>query len=176
MRILIIPIGGVDRKTVDPIAGAVRENFTCETVVGESIPVPQKTYNPRRKQYNSTKILQALEVLKPGTYEFLLGMINEDLYVPELNFVFGQADVTARIAVIGLPRLREEFYGFDPDRELFLRRAAKEAIHELGHISGLGHCHDPRCVMHFSNSLRDTDLKEPTFCARCKKVLSGFFL
>ncbi|HSB34140.1 MAG TPA: hypothetical protein VLG39_06770 [Nitrospirota bacterium] len=100
-------------------------------------------------------------------------MIDADLYVPGLNFVFGEADVLAWIAVIGLPRLRQEYYGLEPDRNLFLRRAAKEAIHELGHTRGLGHCSDRLCFMHFSNSLPDTDVKEPIFCAACRNRLEA---
>jgi archaemetzincin len=172
-KVLVMPVGEVDQKTIAWIAGTVRETFQCETVQDEPIPVPQKAYNARRDQYNSTKILQALETRKPGTFELLLGIFGEDLYVPELNFVFGQADMIAKVAVIALPRLRQEFYGLEPDRELFLLRAAKEAIHEIGHMKGLGHCRDPRCVMHFSNSLEETDVKEATFCSYCRNTLTG---
>ncbi len=110
---------------------------------------------------------------KPDWCDILLGVIDQDLYVPELNFVFGEADVLGRIAVIGLPRLRQEYYGLDPDPELFLQRASKEAIHELGHTFGFGHCPDRKCIMHFSNSLGDTDVKAPRFCAACKKKLEA---
>lgn len=170
--ILVMPIGHVDRETIDFITGAIRETGECDIIQGEPIPVPQKTFNARRSQYNSTRILKALEGLKPDTYERLLGVLDEDLYVPELNFVFGEADMIARVAVIGLPRLRQEFYGLEPDRALFLRRAAKEAVHELGHLKGLGHCPVPRCIMHFSNSLAETDMKEAKFCAQCRNKLN----
>ncbi len=53
-----------------------------------------------------------------------------------------------------------------------LERTLKEAIHEIGHTYGIGHCRDPRCVMHFSNSLADTDIKGPDFCHRCKGMLN----
>lgn len=171
MKVLVIRIGEVDRETMDHVAGAVRQTFACEIEARGSIPAPPRTYNPGRKQYNSTKVLQALEGLKRSRNGFLLGIIDEDLYVPELNFVFGQADMLARTAVIALPRLRPEFYGFEPDRELFLLRAVKEAIHELGHTSRLDHCPNVRCVMHFSNSLEDTDVKQPYFCTRCMSIL-----
>ena len=69
--------------------------------------------------------------------------------------------------MISLARLRPEFYGSPPDDTLFLQRAVKEAVHELGHTYGLGHCRDPRCVMFFSNTLHDTDVKGPGFCAAC---------
>lgn len=166
-NILVIPIGIIDPDILDHIVRVLRETYQRETVLDNLVSMPDKTYNTHRAQYNSTKILKKLETLKPEAYELLLGVVDEDLYVPELNFVFGEANVLARVAIIALTRLRQEFYGLDPDRELFLLRATKEAIHELGHTCGLGHCSDSRCVMHFSNSLRDTDRKEPRFCTAC---------
>ncbi len=53
--------------------------------------------------------------------------MDADLYVPELNFVFGEADILAGVAVIALARLRQEFYGLNPDKGLFHIRAVKEA-------------------------------------------------
>jgi archaemetzincin len=77
------------------------------------------------------------------------------------------ADHVRKRAVIALPRLREEFYGKSADEALFTARAEKEAIHELGHTYGLGHCEDRSCVMSFSNTLADTDYKRSQFCAQC---------
>lgn len=170
-NILLIPIGAVDSGILDSTAGALREVFGCEAMSGKSQPVPPETYDARRRQYASHRILKILEPLKPDRHTILLGVIDLDLYVPQLNFVFGEADPAAGVAIIALPRLRQEFYGLKPDRVIFLLRAAKEAIHELGHLQGLDHCPDPGCVMHFSNSLRDTDVKEARFCAACRESL-----
>ena len=95
-----------------------------------------------------------------------------DLYAPGLNFVFGIADTEGRRALISLARLRPEFYGSPPDDTLFRQRAVKEAVHELGHTCGLGRCHDPRCIMFFSNTLHDTDVKGPGFCAACRQMVN----
>jgi archaemetzincin len=43
----------------------------------------------------------------------------------------------------------------------------KESGHELGRAFGLAHCNNTRCVMHFSNSLQDTDFKKRSFCDSC---------
>ncbi len=102
----------------------------------------------------------------------LLRLLDQDCYAPGLNFVFGQAMAGGRDAVVALPRLRQEFYGLPEDEMLFQERAIKEAVHELGHTYGLGHCPNPRCVMHFSNSLADTDIKGATFCEKCRAELN----
>lgn len=95
--------------------------------------------------------------------ERLLGVVDRDLFVPGLNFIFGLAQKGGP-ALIALPRLRPEFWGQPADQKLLLQRAIKEAIHELGHTYRLDHCADPLCVMHFSNTLQETDRKSDRFC------------
>jgi archaemetzincin len=101
----------------------------------------------------------------------VLGVTEVDLYVPRLNFVFGEAQCPGRTAVISLFRLKPEFYGQHPNRNLFVERSVKEAVHEVGHTLGLGHCHNPACIMFFSNSILDTDRKKLAFCERCYPLI-----
>ncbi|MBI4462937.1 MAG: archemetzincin, partial [Acidobacteria bacterium] len=63
----------------------------------------------------------------------LLGITALDLYVPVLTFVFGEAQLSGRCALVSAHRLREEFYGLPPSNDLFHERLVKEAVHELGH-------------------------------------------
>jgi len=130
-------------------------------------------YDARREQFHSSAILGRLRGIKDKECERLLGIVEVDLYVPELNFVFGEADFKTKVAVISTHRLKEEFYGRPQNEQLFLSRVVKEAVHELGHTFRLPHCPDRKCVMHFSNSLSDTDFKSHTFCRNCRKKL-GF--
>ena len=141
--------------------------------VTDPLPRPAYAYHKRRQQYLSDAILNRLrQVALPA--ERLLGLVDLDLYTPGLNFVFGQASMGGREALIALPRLRQTFYGLPDDKALFHERAIKEAVHELGHTYGLGHCPDATCVMHFSNSLPDTDFKEKEFCGVCKTSLTRY--
>ena len=89
----------------------------------------------------------------------------------KLNFVFGETNLRGQVAAIYLPRLRPEFYNLESDEPLFYDRIVKEAIHELGHSFGLIHCNNKRCIMHFRNSLHDTDFKNRSFCEICKNKL-----
>lgn len=170
MGIHLVSVGEVDRRIVESLRNDLGKIFNQEVSIGKELPEPEGAYHKKRNQYLSTKILKTLmEKIEVPPYEKILGMVDRDLYVPELNFVFGEA--TERAAVISLTRLRQEFYHLPEDQTLFQKRALTEAVHELGHTYGLGHCRDSRCVMFFSNSLRDTDRKGPHFCERCKSKL-----
>ncbi|WP_236953667.1 hypothetical protein [Methanocaldococcus bathoardescens] len=46
-----------------------------------------------------------------------------------------------------------------------------EFIHEISHVLGLMHCKNKRCVMSFSNSIIDVDLKDWKYCEKCLKKL-----
>lgn len=135
------------------------------------MPVPEATYDGVRGQYYSTKILK--ELIKEWTAGTLkiLGVIDRDIYIPILTFVFGEAQLGGLGAIVSLVRLRQEYYGLKPNKELLYERALKECLHELGHTFGLVHCSSRECVMYFSNSVLDVDRKSREFCPNCKGQL-----
>jgi archaemetzincin len=167
----LIPVGEVAEDILISLCQELEREFGGPCEIAPALPHPSYAYTHRRRQYLSSSILRQIGGLDlPKAYR-LLGVVDLDLYVPELNFVFGQASTRGKEAVIALPRLRQSFYGLRDDPTIFHERTVKEAIHELGHTHGLGHCPDRLCVMHFSNSLRDTDVKGGSFCPNCQAKL-----
>ncbi len=161
--IAIAPVGSVDPDAVARLAPMLRAAFRVDVVVVPPVPVPRQGWNASRGQQLSTAILDDLARVRRPEWERLLGVSNVDLYVPDLNFVFGEADPARSVAVFSLRRLQTG-PGTEAKQQSE-RRAATEAIHELGHTYGLRHCNDPHCVMWFSNTLSETDRKGTAFCA-----------
>jgi archaemetzincin len=129
----------------------------------------------RRQQHYSTAILQRLE-RRADFNARVLGVTSQDLYVPVLTFVFGEAQLDGACAVVSTARLQEEHYGMPPREDLLRERLVKEATHELGHTFGLRHCADWRCVMASSHAVERLDIKGVEFCSACRKsVVSGYW-
>jgi len=130
-------------------------------------------YDAYRAQTYSTAILSRLAESPVGEDDIMLGVTEADLFVPVLTFVFGEAQYPGRAAIISAARLREEFYGLPPDQAKLDERLLKEAVHEIGHTRGLGHCDDWQCAMVSSHRVERLDLKSASFCASCRRKLSA---
>ncbi len=166
IAVALQPVGAVDPEMIAFLEEEIGSIFSAVDV-RPVVEVPAEARVPERGQREGSSLLRALPGPKKG--DVVLGVIDEDIFVAETNFIFGLAYGSR--AIISLARLRQEFYGLPSDPGLFRERAKKEAVHELGHLFGLSHCPDRRCVMHFSNSIFETDLKGWRFCGRCRKML-----
>lgn len=161
--IAVAAVGDAPAEAVSRLLPVLRDSFGAEVVSAPAVALPPSAYDPGRRQHRSTALLDALARARRPGWDRLLGVADVDLFVPELNFVFGEGDPNRGVAVFSLHRLRAEGAG-RAGEDLFAHRAATEAVHELGHSYGLGHCRDPHCVMWFSNTLAETDRKGTHFC------------
>jgi archaemetzincin len=169
MKIILKPTGPIQRGLLEDLKTKLNVIFGLATEVGPVVQDLETAFDKRRGQYVSWVLLKLIE--PEAGRDKTLGITDVDLYARDLNYVFGQADPTAQVAVISLARLKPEFEGGQPDDLLLRERVLKEAVHELGHTFGLKHCEDQHCVMHFSNSLVDTDRKGAIFCPKCRPQL-----
>jgi len=171
MKIGILPVGQVDSGVLVGLAQGLVKIFpdTVCSVIGEVLPVPAGAFDKKRNQYSSSVILNEIRSYaeKRQDFHIVLGVVDVDIFLPGLNYVFGEAYTPGKAALISLWRLKPEFYGDKANKAVYLLRALKEAVHEVGHTLGLHHCPRAFCVMHFSNSIFDTDKKQSLFCDDC---------
>lgn len=129
------------------------------------------TFDPLRKQYNSSDILRQLIAFPPADAFKILGITAVDLFIPILTYVFGEAQLDGIGAVVSLHRLKNQFYGLPEDEIRMRDRLLKEAVHELGHTFGLLHCANPGCALNASTYVEDIDQKSRRLCSNCHEAI-----
>ncbi len=137
-----------------------REYFETITSVGK-FSIPAESFNPLRDQYDALRLIDFVSdgFIKKCDKHLLI--VDVDLYTPRYNFIFGLAETRRKAAIVSLYRLA--------GNNCIKGRLAKEIIHEIGHLFGLEHCPVPTCVMHFSNTIEDTDKKHMSLCINCRR-------
>lgn len=162
----------VSLEMLDDLAAELARIFQVSCHVHEEPFSADFAYDPRRDQYYSTALLQSMQSLVSDPKTTCLGVTGLDLFIPILTYLFGEAQLGGRCAVVSLHRLREEFYGLPPNPDLPWQRLVKESTHELGHVLGLRHCLDWRCVMASTHDVVRLDLKGEEYCSSCLAAAS----
>jgi archaemetzincin len=87
--------------------------------------------------------------------EMRLWVVDDELFYPGKGAIFGCS--TGKSAVLSRSGMDQAIL-------------AKEAIHEVGHVLGLNHCHE-NCVMNLSKSKEEVGKKSSSLCTSCSTRL-----
>jgi archaemetzincin len=166
-------VGAIDEAALAWLAEDIELFLEVPVKTTSNMPIPEHSFEAGRNQYHSTKILKEIVRGAPPDSLKVLGVIEKDLCIPILTFVYGEAQLNGVGALVSLARLRQEFYGARRDEDIFRDRLRKEALHELGHTFGLIHCARVECIMYLSNTILDVDRKGRTFCRQCLRALNS---
>jgi archaemetzincin len=123
---------------------------------------------PNNRQIRTSYFVDdLLPAILPKDAAALICLTSNDLYPGETwNFVFGQASLEKRVGVWSLWRLEKEG-GKPVDKNLFLDRTLKVAMHETGHMFSMRHCTKYECLMSGTNHLAETDRRPLDTCPEC---------
>lgn len=176
-RIEIVQVGEIRQAglLVAWLGPALAERFGARVGLGEPLELRDEWRIVDGEKFNSNLIVDALMARDEPLGEhppdrWILALTEADLFAPGRHCVFGEAAQGGAWAVISLARLRAGLGSMDPGA-LLRRRILKEAVHELGHLSGLEHCDRAECVMFASYDVVDTDRKSARYCPACEGVL-----
>lgn len=168
----IVPLGPLDPMLPAALAAQIPTVFGLPCTTGRPEALPAAAFDAGRGQYSARALIDHLARGR-STAIRRLGMTNVDLCSSIMRYVFGEAMLGGRCAIVSIHRLGAG--GANPaglDKTHLLARAVKEGIHELGHTFDLVHCDDPKCVMAASSDVAHVDAKSFVPCGYCRIALA----
>jgi len=172
----VVPLGEVSKIALKVIAAHISGYYKLSVQILPPLGHPDYAFHERRFQYDAGIILKAFESIKFEDYEKVIGVLNLDLFVPIFTYVFGEAKQGGKFALVSLFRLDKNPDGHPSPSSLIFERAAKVALHELGHLFNLFHCREKNCLMHFSGGIQDLDETPMYLCRYCSTYLKDRLL
>jgi len=128
-----------------------------------------------RSQYDARALLDRVAIRLPDHAHSMLTLVNVDMFVTsDQQYAFGWSTLRDRLGVVGFSRLDPSMYGGTGPADVpgtLLRRGLRLAIHEVGHMFGLGHCQIFRCAMNGISDLVELDATPPRLCPLCLRKL-----
>lgn len=167
MKMQLVAVGSAPGALLKELEEPLQAQLAVTSLSGKpALSAPAYAYNKDRQQYHASAILRRLSPLAAHG-ESVLGLVDVDLFVPDSNYVFGDADRECHAAVLSILRLRQ-----GADGELLRRRIQIEGLHQAGHLVGLSYCEDAKCAMFLATTPAETDRKQPSLCHICRNELS----
>jgi archaemetzincin len=171
-QIGVVPLGDVPAIVLKVIAANITAYYKWPAAVLPVRPVPESAFDDRRLQYDAGIIINKRDAWDFTDCSKIVGVMSQDIFIPIFNHSYGHAVQGGDLAMISLFRLNRNADGSLPPPSLFYARAAKVALHELGHLFSLFHCDENKCIMHFSGAITDLDNIPFYLCPDCKRRLT----
>ena len=172
----LVPLAPVDLKILQHLRTAIAGFLSLPVRILPPKPLPPHTYHVVRNQYHSTQLLEYLLAGEDQCEPFrVLGITAVDLYIPIFTFVFGEAQLDGKAAIVSTFRPGGGACNIRPPQPLFLERLIKLSLHELGHTFSLPHCRRDGCLMGFATNLEKLDHKNLELCEYCQILLCDYF-
>jgi archaemetzincin len=167
----VVPLGEVPKLAVEVIAANITAYYKLPADILPMLPIPESAFDEARLKYNAGILINKLDAIDFDGYSKIVAVISRDMFIPIFNYVYGQAVQGGSLALVSLFRLDRNADGSIPSASLVFERAAKLALHELGHLFDLFHCNETKCIMHFSGVIEDLNKIPFYLCRDCARRL-----
>jgi archaemetzincin len=172
-KIILIILTQINPYFVSALSGSLKITFNRHVEVRFQVTSLGYAYDSKRKQYISPRVLSRLRRLRRDSLDKILGIADVDMYSPGYDFIYGEADIEAGVATLSINRLVSDKQAIQPALDLSLERIIREATHEVGHLFGLLHCSNSKCVMRTCTCLAEVDAANDGLCAVCADRLEA---
>ena len=145
--------------------------FNQPVSINKKVTIPRKLYNKEKKAYLASSILEFLYSNFHKSNVSIIGIINEAIYLPNMDELYGAGSRELATSVISLSNLGAPF----TDSKTLLNRILKTATHELCHTFGIKHCIFYKCVMNVAEDLNQLDSLPLSLCPLCEDKICWLF-
>lgn len=147
-KVCIQPIYPYIRPHLSDVEIGIAKLYGFSTEVLYSIGLPSSiSLNGPLQRYKGEDILAYLKEKKPARCDFIIGFFNSDFTIPDIitgkpRGVFGAANfVGGTLSIVSTYRMHV-LLGNEIEKFLI-----KTVNHEIGHMLGVSHHDDPKCMM-----------------------------
>lgn len=147
--VVLVVLGEFPPELVDAVEAELRAAYQVEVRRRAAQALPASAWYAPRRRYRADVLLEHLRgvVAAEPAGTRVLGLTSADISTTKGKFkdwgVFGLGELGGTAAVVSGFRLWRKLK--DPQKIAW--RVTNTAVHELGHVLGLDHCEEPRCVM-----------------------------
>lgn len=167
----LFAIGEINLELLNRLTACLEERFLFGFTIEAPLPLSAAAYNISKKQYFAPTILKKVKISPNSKLHFAVGLTPVDLYGTDMNFMYGAANRTERIAIVSTHRLRPEYYGNPVSPDIFFGRLLKEITQQLVHCMGGKNCYSRTCVLHSTKNVYEIDSKDSLFCYDCERKI-----
>ena len=144
----------ISEKGLAELSGNLTGVYGFNIVVREPLTIPDEFYNSERGQYRMKELVDWLMERTDPRHLKTIGVLAQDVYKPEYNFLYGLAKIAGPACVASssrmggmvlLPKLTPA------------ERWGSLVGHELGHTLGLIHVENNNSIMQYGDNLTALD-------------------
>lgn len=177
----ILPFGNFPGNDIDSVQTALKNMYELEVIVLESRPLPANAFiNVKSPRYRADSLLDWMASQPFEGADILIGLTAEDISTtkykdasrtkikePESRYkdfgIFGLGRVAGDVCIVSSFRLKSGV-----SKKTYFKRLTRIASHEIGHVLGLHHCPEKKCLMNDANeSIQTIDVSTGELCKNC---------
>lgn len=167
----LLKMGRIPETAIRVVAANIQTMLEVPVEMLAPMAIPEDAFKPHRGQYDAGLILKHLAQFSFPCHPCVLAITDVDICSPILTYVFGEAELGLKLAIISDFRLKDSADGTPAPMSLYYERLAKVALHEIAHTFSLYHCEAPKCLMQITPKVHDLDEIDIYFCERCSFIL-----
>lgn len=176
LDINLLPLGNILNEDVFLIKDSLSDFCRCNIKILDRIIDPVQIMNSEG----------GINPFSQRVFEYLDNFVNEnnEVVIAVTDIPFKIQDVSSESSLRGLSKINghctiisnEQIIRDAKDTKMaYDHLLIKVVKHEIGHLVGLEHCSDTRCIMTSSFPLPHNFLKSEYFCDRCNVTLQNNF-